>query len=583
MSAEKLHGLIQHSFAMRLPASLDPLYARGGITRKQTLLDSLFAVPAEGRQGFKLGNAAMERLSDHESVQRSRLVSERQTTIEPLSLPLPGNKSAILAWASDGCGEKAEPEPEWRGIVFAEQVASSQAAVDDEGTWRNDFLLEPEDSAALLDGGGWEAARAICQLLAHRRSRLFGLTLARDTFNVSLPYAILDTAAGKSQPAWLALPVVSLSWVRWRHGFRPIFSLSLFLLPVKAADPCGKPIAEQRLTMAELTIKKIVGSVKHSWTLATQVTTGESRYKVRGPLGSYLASAKALSESVQLDFSPAAWVDSRNQNGDQAHLTLRSFAEVVLFGVCLKLARGRRGRLGVASRRKLGDRVLVALSASRVSAVTVVDNSCGKGRNHRCSTSRLNDLLAELSQEIVAPLRTSTRPDFRLDRPYYDRPSYRIRVLPTLRCVLTVGDRCTQDLKQDSALLEAGWIALMVSGAAAATGMIRGVYGDLAAANPSKPEKIADIEREAMVDLFETYDLEITLEAYRQRYRHLRELLGITTEYGALSDKLEALHRETMTRAEVKSEKRLALLSWGIVILSALIFIATVVVIFKGG
>lgn len=71
--------------------------------------------------------------------------------------------------------------------------------------------------------------------------------------------------------------------------------------------------------------------------------------------------------------------------------------------------------------------------------------------------------------------------------------------------------------------------------------MIRSIFRDISRSDRSEPDTIVDIEREAMVELHETYDLEIMTETYRRRYRPLREHLSITSEFEALSDELEAL------------------------------------------
>lgn len=584
MGDETLHGLIQHSFGMRVPPELHPLYTREGARSGERLLDAIFSVPpTENFGGFELGKAGMGSTDPTDrTTTRSRLVRERQTNIEPLRLPFsdPGNRPRVLAWGDDGCGAGSHAAESWRGFAFGDRRS------DGRHSRRNDFLLEPTGAGAYPVGDGWKTARFLCQLLAHRRSRLFGLTLARDTFNLLLPHA---TLIEKGRPRWLVQTVVSLSLLRWHGGFRPIFSVSLFMLPVEAGSEQGSHSvpggADPPLDKRGMWPREISQSVRDGWSLATvHELEHEPEYTVRGPLGEYLASMRAaLGRSLQLTPRPYGWIEGGTGDATTAPLTLRSFAEAILFCVSLKLARGRRGQLGEEARKTLGDLVLTSISASRVSSVVVVDNSCKGHPEAPCPRSDLAALLGDLSEEISGPFRTAHPPGFRLDRAYFDRHTYRIGVIPAHRCVVTVADRCTQDLDRESVLLEAGWTALMVIGTATATGLIRGVYRNLAASDPGEPARIADIEREAMVDLYETYDLEITMEAYRERYRLLRQHLGITSEYEALSDKLEALHRETSTRFGARSERRLTALTWGTVILSAFIVLGTFMLIFKGG
>ncbi len=125
--------------------------------------------------------------------------------------------------------------------------------------------------------------------------------------------------------------------------------------------------------------------------------------------------------------------------------------------------------------------------------------------------------------------------------------------------------------------MQAAWIAYMAIGAASAIGTMRGIDRDLEKVKKSDPSEIGNIEREVTVDLHEIYDLDITWEAFRHRYRRLREQLGITSDYEALHRKLEALYRETSARFEATTQERLVWLTAAIVILSALILAGTIV------
>jgi hypothetical protein len=356
-------------------------------------------------------------------------------------------------------------------------------------------------------------------------------------------------------------------YVQGRRGFRPLFSFSLFLVPcIKNGD--------HRLEGRPMSLAEIRDSVKTVWPLATAYELeGRPTFKVSGPLGDYLA-ATASPALDRLDLLPMQGGWEKVGEPKTAKLSLRQFAEATFFALAAQMTRGPGASIGAKARRELGDRVLTSLSASRVSSVAVVEH-------------RSKETLDSVSREISRPLRVSDKalqpgPN-RLDRDLLDRRGYEIAVLPADRCVVTVGNEMFERGRETSTLLEAGWAAYMVIGAATATGLIRNIFREIAVSDRSRPDQIAEIEREAMIDLHETYDLEIAVEAYRHHYQQLRKLLGITAEYGALRKKLEALHRETSTRLEGRSELRLTMLTWATAILSAVIAVGTLVLIFKGG
>ena len=603
----KLNGLIQHSFALQVPKELRPRFAREGIHGRRALLRAVFETPAGADSVFLLGDAGMQAATTleadvkpsetHAPWRHSIIVDEDQTEIAPFSLPFEGPHGSglptPLSWAegAKGKGAPCEREP-WRGFVFGG---------DDKPTKEecNDFLLEPP--AGLDDyEEGVTVSRFLCQLLAHRRSQIFGLALARNTFNVFLPHAMLDClpvegarssnaaqARSRESRKWLAQPAVCMFYVEGRRGFRPIFSFSLFLVPCKNGG--------NRLEAREMCPDELHESVKTVWPLAT-ATELERRlkFKVSGPLGDYLSatSSPALA-SLNLKTARDGW--KHCPQDDPPELSLRQFAEATLFALAAQVTRGPGAPIGPRARRILGDRVITSLSASRVSSVVLVPSNEddggdaeGDSRYHCGEHREASDALVEVATAISRPLAVEKATlgkerCYRLDHDLFDRPGYEIAVLPADRCLITLGSPRSQTGVEASALSEVGRAAFMASGAAAATGLIRNIFREITFSGQSRPDQIAQVEREAMIDLHETYDIEITSETYRHHYRQLRDLLGITDEYKALSRKLEALHRESSTRFEDRSEQRLTILTWAIMLLSAVIAAGTLILIFKGG
>jgi hypothetical protein len=590
-----LHGLIQHSFALRVPPELQPAYAGDGVEDATRLLQAIFA-PAGF--GFRFDDAGMTPGDSKAAWRRHRssLLAHGQTTIQPRRLPITGPPAEelpqLLGWAADGCGMagKTIENLEWQGLVIGGRDRPGEAK-------QKDFLIVPDKPEAEDDGnrtdGGRRTSEILVQLLAHRRSRLFGLPLARDTINVLLPYALLRaTAESDKAKAWFVQPAVSLFYVHGRRSFRPIFSFSLFLIPCAVEGPGSAANLQQR----PMTSTEIRASVRYPWTLTT-ASSGcpTDAYQVSGPLGAYLSTVSPdAMRAVGIDVGKAPWGETADSK-PTALLTIRKFTEAMLFALSLRMTRPTSRLLPLRARREIGDRVLTALSASRVSSVCLVGDNCGAASESghepspKCRSLDPSTLLRQISAEISEPYRVpssmpAAREDSRrLDRDFFDNNCYAIGVLPADRCVVSVGDRCAQRGFKSSALIEAAWTAYMVSGAAIATGLIRNVFRDIVSVERSKPDSIAELEREAMVDLHETYDLEITTEIYRNRYRLLRKHLGIDAEYKALSDKLEALYRETSTRFDGRSERRLTVLTWAIMILSAVIAAGTLVLIFKPG
>ncbi|HVD40321.1 MAG TPA: hypothetical protein VNC16_04895 [Solirubrobacterales bacterium] len=577
----ELSGLIQHSFAVRIPRELQPQYAEEGVSDAHRLLRKIFEA-----KGFALGEAGMHYSRwgaggdgpwDH-----SALVRNRQTTIEPRPFPFKEKELPNpVAWSKRECPQQPKPEDPWEGFV----IGGIDRAVE---SHQKDFLLEKTEGPSADEDEGTALSQLLCQLLAHRRSRLFGIPLARETVNILLPYALLEPHE-RDRPelgGWFAQPALSLFYVYGSRGFRPIFSFSLFLIP---CDTSSAKLPTRRMSGPEMH-----DSVRNQWPLATAFDVkNRPAFTVSGPLGDYLAAAAGPAmNSLGIQPATAAWTRSAGESDShRRRLTLRIFTEATLFALALRMIGGESTLPDEKTRKEIGDHVLTTLSASRVSSVVVVDDNCAAAQppsedpQTPCGKPDLPKRLAEVSAAISWPYQmpAQSRDGYRLDRDFVDTEEQAMVVLPANRCIVTVGDRCAQQGLESSVLLEAGLTAYMVIGAATATGMIRSVFRDISRSDRSKPGSIADIEREAMVELHETYDLEIMTETYRRRYRLLRDHLGITDEFKALSDKLEALYRETSTRFEGRSEKRLHLLTWATAILSAVIAAGTLILIFKGG
>lgn len=632
------NGLIQHSFALRIPPSLCPQYTREDIPDTEALLKALFETPAETDGCSKFCLMSAKDMADKYEADAtgkrtavgdySILASEEQTTIKPVRLPFSEQKETAgkfdykrelpspFDWAkSCPSPDLDDPVRAWDGFIFAEEEPFSKRLQC------NDFLIaEREEEPDMSD------ARAVswllCQLLAHRRSRLFGPSLARGIFNVLLPHAILqarssdrpatETSRGdpRQSEGWIVQPALSLFQVRGHHGFRPIFSMTLFMVPVnidrnpheganESADAdCKRP--EPQLKSRCMGQDEICRTIQAGWALArSQPFRIRRKFDVSGPLGGYLSALKpSVLKPLGVTASCSGWAyeakEGAKQDAKREALTLRDITEATLFAISLRMMQGPSGRADLQTRKEIGDRVLTALSASRVSSVIVVDEKSKEPMDsekdaERPASETVSSTAAEshsgslwsLMGAIAKPVRVVPAQKYRLDRDFFDNDSYAIGVLPATRCVVVTADRCSQRGYQESGLLEAGWIAYMVIGAATATGMIRSIYYDIEQVNRSKPGEIAEIEREGVVDLHEIFDLDITWETYRHRYRLLRNRLCITREYEALNDKLQALYRETSTRFEDDTQVRLVWLTAAIVILSALILIGTVVTVVK--
>lgn len=591
------NGLIQHSFALRIPDELKPQYSRKDISDPRELLSALLTVPAgpNGDGGFRplsVGEMGGGKLACPHSL----IVGGVRADIVGQVLPFLATRAGKPAYPSPLPFEWVRPDYkrlpadsafEWDGCIPAEIDAYGDVLA-------NDYLVVDAGSPSTPPCPGDPVAVSwlLCQLLAHRRSRLFGWSLMRRIFNVLLPHALLRASPGDQtddgcpRKDWIVQPALSLFLTNQGRGFRSIFSLSLFVIPVHATDggrcPCQvapfdkrshvyPAVHERRMSGVE-----IRETIQAGWSVATSPPSRPG-FTVSGPLCDYLS---ALDRSMPARLGVRQTRDGSVPNGVMWDaLSFRKSAEAIVLATVLRLVEGPGDHEDPDTTKKLGERVLVALSSSRASSAVVVDEKFEKGELEKSRREgRFPGSLETLMQEIGAPVQLALRKKYRLDRSFFDNPDYAIGVLPANRCVVFTANVCSQKGNLESGLLEAGWLAYMVIGAATATGMMRSIYHEIEQVSGSKPNAIADIEREVVVDLHEIYDLDITWEQYRQRYRLLRDCLGITRDYESLQCKLEALYRESSTRFEDKAQTRLAWLTAAIVFLTLVVIVVTLLV-----
>ena len=587
------HGLIQHSFALRIPSELHPQYTRSDISEPCRLLQALLNAPmCDQSSGFCL--MSVDRMEcegerggycgprpDH-----SLLVKNETATVVLQGLPFlgcdPNGRKYPLpkpfSWAEQSV--PIDPPPKigpadgggaerWEGFITAARNRCEPAQA-------KDFLIVEETSSQERQPGPADPKAVswlLCQLLAHRRSRLFGLSLAQRIFNVLLPHALLrPVEATGIHGEWLVQPVLALFRANENHEFRRIFSLTLFLVPVAIEGSDKVAVGERKMNNEE-----IHQTVQAGWSLATARPDAEALFSLSGPLCGYL---------TKLDPSIAGWNglgDAETRTGlEGSSLTVRQATEAIFFATAQRMVEGPEYRADEQTRREVGGQVLSSLSASRVSSVTVVDDHFehaqleGREWSEPEGEDRFPGSLGPLMATIAGLIRVSPRRKYRLDRPFFDESTHAIGVLPANSCVVVTVDTAAQKGHQESALLQAGWIAYMAIGASMATGMVRAIYDDIETVDRSKPEAIAEIEHEVVVDLHEIYDLDITWEQYRDRYYRLRNSLGITRDYQSLQNKLQGLSREASTRFEGGSQRRLIGLTAAIVLLTFVVAILTV-------
>ncbi len=568
---DDLNGLIQHSFAMRFAHR--GLRFFGADTAAQ--IADRFAIGGGGVSFKVTALTDMDSpLGPEKVAEHSPLVANGLTDVSPVpvsfSLTEAGSAEPglppIFEWA--GGGDPDDESQERPSFVFAEARlrASGPRWVD-----ANDFLVEEGDGP---EPNTRRISRRLLEIMAHRRSRLFGLALANRIVTVMLPAGMLATAKvgseGASPPPpdgpWLVQPFVSfIKDASNQREFRKSYSLTLFLIPM---DERGG--GQRRMSVDE-----IDRTVNAGWNLATvPVESRLPRYRLCGALEKYLAGLCA---------SHAVPGGSRSL-GSGGPVTVRQATEMLAFGLAMRLAQGPRGRIGATAVREIGDDVITALGSARVSSVVVIrdfaDNGAG-GCEGAGAPFGHHELMDRLSLETRGQDWCAKR-RYRLDRPFIDDGEYVVGLIPINRCVVVSSDRRHQRAWYRSGLMHAGSIAHMTIGAAIAVGTLRSIDRELEKLEAADPRKIAEFGGEIANDLRELYDLDITSESHRHLYQLLRDRLGINSDYEAIQEKLAALHRSTTTAHEIKSQSQLAVLTAAIVVLSVLILMFTVVVAAHG-
>jgi hypothetical protein len=580
---------------MRIPEELKPQYTRKDISDPRALLSALLSAqqPSSGGGGFRPMSVS-EMGGNETSKNHSLIVGSEYADIVGQVLPFLGSRESKdsypwplpFLWVNPGyVKHSGDGALDWDRCIPAEKDASGNVRPNDYLVMEGDSSSEPP-----RDSDPVAVSWLLCQLLAHRRSRLFGWSLERRIFNVLLPHALLHPSSAacrddeSSRDAWIVQPSLSLFLTNKGRGFRSIFSLTLFVIPVRASEDkscvCQSVSRGNRshlLTTVEerkMSDVEIGETIQAGWNIATSPRC-RPEFTVSGPLCRYL---EALDPSVP-EYVPHSCNGSAANGRTWGPLTLRKTTEAIALATVRRLVAGAGDRADSDTTKRLGEKVLVALSSSRASSVVVVDDrfkKCGVARSRR--EGQFPGSLDMLMEKVGVEITVAPRKKYRLDRSFFDSDDYAIGVLPADRCVVVTADPCAQRGNLDSGLLEAGWLAYMTIGAATATGMMRSIYHEIEQVSGSNARAIADIEREVVVDLHEIYDLDITWPPYRERYRLLRDRFGITRDYESLQSKLLALSRESSTRFEDIAQRRLIWLTAAIVLLTLVVVVVTVLV-----
>jgi hypothetical protein len=569
------HGLIQHSFALRLPKKRQPLANTNGFRQVQ----KLFALPGNGGSAFQVKAVGADSLEDEarmaQIAEHSPLVRSGETTVHPLSIRFSGatgrcsdpDLPPAFGWAGTRGGN---PDPRQDGPTFVFGKVNPSTGKGE----CNDYLVERSGCGSEARSISW----SLLEILAHKRSRLLGLALANRIVSVMLPHAVLtptedsgsSTTSSGSDRSWFVQPL--LSFIRdgqVKTKFRDSYSLTLLLVPV---DACG-------YGDREMTAEEIDWTVNAGWGLAAVPTRKRPpRFQARGPLCEYLTRFAAPLDPATLLWPPEG--DSAPGAGvDGGSFTLRQGTEVLAFCLALKLAQGATGNASQERRHRIGDDVVTSLGSARVSSVLVVDDDLTVKKireEDRDSLQNHRGLMVRLARETRPP-NEDEYGKFRLDRPFVDDSAYVVGVVPTKRCIVVSCARNAQYGWYQSGLMQAGSITHMTIGAATALGTLCAIDRDLEKLEAEDPSKIADIDDEIATDLREIYDLDITSESYRRLYRLLRKRLGVIRDYKALEEKMEALYRATSTRHEIKAQRQLYGLTVVIGVLTLLIVVVDVI------
>lgn len=574
------HGLIQHSFALRLGKAREPFDGR---SIRESIAERFELGPSDGVE-FRV--RTLDELGDGggaEGVARhSPLVEAELTTVRARRLDFLehegkrryrgcGEWPEALSWAKPkGSGGNGDEDsfPRWLRprMIFAEFEEEYEHVSE------SDFLVEASEPSGSPDQVGC-VARALLEAIAFRRSQLFGLATANRFVNVMLPNAVLEhtddgsraEGVNEAKPRDLILqPLLSLVRDgRDRREFRHMYSLAFFAIPVERNGRCARA-----MPMGE-----VVSNVNAGWSLADTVSkTVVPRYVVSEPLRGYVTRLAASEAQAFHELL-----------GSRAELSLRQVSEIVAFGVALRMTQGSGGEASTANKRRVGDDVVTSLGTARVSAAILVDPELKRDTIKvpivdRNPPGSLDDLMSTLASETRAPAwTTTTRRRYQLDRPFVDEADYAIGLVPSNRCLLIANVDEAERRGPEPLLSRVAAVTYMTLGAATAIGMMRSIDRDLEKLEHEGPRKIAEIDAEIAADLHEIYDLDIARETYRQLYRRLRDRLGITRDYKTLQDKMQTLYRATSTFHDDREQKQLIWLTAAIVALSLLILIGTIV------
>lgn len=563
-----VYGLIQHSFALALTKPHKPFRGRTNTER----VSERFALPEGSGKPHRVERVCEgAHYGGDELATHSPLAEHGLTTVGSLRMELlkhsEDSSDAIphaLDWPPRKRSKARDDYEVPRSIFFDGYDDERDPSV-------NDFWVRPLSQDR--DSPSAKVSRALLEVLAHKRSRLFGFALANRIVTVMLPHAVAHASRkGAEGHEWFMQPFVS--FIRGGHDrgrLRGTYSLTFLLVPVVA-----KGLMSRKMSLAEIKAMMVAG-----WGYAAaRPEQSLSKFELLGPLLDYLTAL------ARFDIHGLGGKASEPKD----EFTLRQAIERVAFGTALSMAQGSSGRVDLRAARRLGNQVIVALGSARVSSLVVVDNDL-TGRKVRRPTSathpfpgKLRDLMRALSEPLRPPQgRDAAAGEHRLDRPFVDDDLYVTGVLPAKRCLIVVSRDGGQWGSQESALMQAGSVAHMTIGAATAIGTLRAIDNRLEFLDRADPKGIAEIDREIAGDLAEIYDLDIRRESYREIYRHLRERLGIARDYKTLQDKMQSLYRATSTLHEVKTQARIVWLTAAIVLLSVFIFIGTIVLVGKPG
>lgn len=558
-------GLIQHSFALQLPRKR---WRFAGSDTEGRIRERFEFTGGEGT-GFAVRSMGEPEIHGTPPPSRqaaaggshSPLVARvGATSVHPLPIGFsaadgssadPGLPPAF-GWAGQGSRAGIDEKQAAPTFVFSERDTAADMVE------HNEFFVEADG----CDRRARTLSLTLLQILAHKRSRLFGLALANRIVGVALPHAVLKPTNSDAEQCWFVQPLVSLvRQGRVKSDFRDSYSLTLLLVPVDLPGYGAR----------EMTLEEIDRTVNAGWGLAAVPTREEpTRFRISGPLPDYVTRLSAPFEVGDLLPAPGEGVE----RGD---LTLRQGTEILAFALGLRLAQGSGGHATEETVRCIGDDVVTSLGSARVSSVLVVDDVAVADIRAGDTPQSHRDLLVGIARETRPPPEAAAYRRYRLDREFVDDETYVIGVVPTKRCLVVSCAREAQHGWYQSGLMQAGSLTHMTIGAATAIGTLRAIDRRLEELEPSDPSRIAEIDDEIATDLREVYDLDITSEEYRRLYRGLRKRLGVTADYKALQDKMATLYRSMSTTHVIRSQWQLNMLTVAIVVLSVLILIAGVV------